>query len=64
MKIDKKMTIAEAMKVSPAVGKKLAERNLFCGGCPFAQMETIEGGAEVHGIDADELVEELNKELK
>lgn len=40
--------------------EKLAEAGLFCGGCPMAQFETVENGAMAHGLDVDEILEELN----
>jgi len=66
-KINKKMTFAELIKEDPEAAMKLASRGMFCGGCPMAMMETIEQGAEAHGVDADELIEDLkyknNKEM-
>ncbi len=60
-KIKKTLTFAELMDRSPKAAEKLAELGLFCGGCPMAQLETIENGALAHGLDPDELVKELNK---
>ena len=40
-KISKDMTFAELMKLDSDAGMKLAERGLFCGGCPMAQFETM-----------------------
>ncbi|MBT3397798.1 DUF1858 domain-containing protein [archaeon] len=60
-KIHKEMTFAELIHANPAAAEKLAERGMFCGGCPMAQLETIERGAEAHGVDVDELLAELNK---
>lgn len=54
------MTFAEIMELNREAGKKLAERGLFCGGCPMAAFETLENGARAHGVDADKLVKELN----
>jgi len=34
---------------------------MHCFGCPFASMESLEDGAKAHGLDADELISELNK---
>lgn len=34
---------------------------LGCVGCPSAQAETIEEACDVHGINVDELVKELNE---
>ena len=50
----------ELMDLDSEAAGKLAERGLFCGGCPMAQFETIENGAAAHGVDVDELLKELN----
>ena len=60
MKINKKMTFAELIEASPEAAKKLAERGMFCCGCPMAMMETLEQGCEAHGVDVDEVLQELN----
>lgn len=60
-KITKDMTFAEIMELDKDAGRKLADQGLFCGGCPMAAFETLENGARAHGVDVDELVEELNK---
>ncbi|MCK4649638.1 DUF1858 domain-containing protein [Candidatus Pacearchaeota archaeon] len=59
-KITKDMTFAEIMKLDKKAGEKLAERGLFCGGCPMAQFETLENGAKAHGVSVEKLLEELN----
>jgi len=59
-KISKDMTFAELMIEDKDAATKLAERGLFCGGCPMAQFETIENGTKAHGVDVDELLKELN----
>ena len=59
-KITKDMTFAELMALDKEAAGKLADRGLFCGGCPMAQFETIEDGAKAHGVDVDELIKELN----
>lgn len=60
-KITKKLTFAELIDKNPEAAEKLAEMGLFCGGCPMAQLETIENGAMAHGLDPDELIKKLNK---
>ncbi len=60
MKITKKTTFGELLEKKPELAKKLAERGLFCGGCPMAMIETIEQGCCMHGIDVGELLDELN----
>ncbi|MCK5449457.1 DUF1858 domain-containing protein [Candidatus Pacearchaeota archaeon] len=60
--ITKDMTFAELMGLDSDAARKLADRGLFCGGCPMAQFETIENGALAHGVDVDELIKELNRD--
>ncbi len=59
-KITKDMTFAEILEMNKDAGEKLGEKGLFCGGCPMAAFETLENGAKAHGVDVDELLEELN----
>jgi hybrid cluster-associated redox disulfide protein len=63
-KITRDMTFAEIMELDRKAGQKLAERGLFCGGCPMAAFESLEDGAAAHGVDVDALVEELNSDEK
>lgn len=42
----------------------LQQKGMHCMGCPFANVESIEQGAKAHGLDADELVKEINKKKK
>jgi len=63
-KITKKMTFAQIIKEDPKAAVELSNRGMFCCGCHMAEQETLEEGAEAHGIDADELVEQLNKKGK
>lgn len=57
------MTIAEAMKLKPQIAGLLMSKGMQCIGCVIAAGETLEQAAEVHGLDPDELIKELN-ELK
>ncbi|MFC1568182.1 DUF1858 domain-containing protein [Candidatus Margulisiibacteriota bacterium] len=59
--ITKDMTIAEALKLKPAIAPVLMTKGMHCLGCVIAQGETVGQAAEVHGLDADELVKELNE---
>jgi len=63
-KITKNMTFAELITENSDAAQKLSDRGLFCGGCPMAQLETIEDGAKAHGINVDELIKELNSKTK
>jgi hybrid cluster-associated redox disulfide protein len=59
--ITKETTIAEALKLKPAIAPVLMTKGMHCLGCVIAQGETVGQAAEVHGLDADELVKELNE---
>ena len=61
MKIEKTTTIGEILEKAPEKADLLLEAGMHCLGCPASQMETLEEACEVQGIDADELVEKLNK---
>ena len=61
-KLTKDMTIAEALKRRPQIAGVLMSKGMHCLGCVIAQGETIEQAAEVHGLNPDELIQELNKE--
>lgn len=37
---------------------------MHCLGCPASRGETLEEACNVHGVDADELVEKLNQHFK
>jgi len=60
-KITKKMTIAEAFKLRPEIAPILMTKGMHCLGCVIAQGETIEQAADVHGLDVDQLMKELNE---
>lgn len=59
-KITKDMTFFEVMRTYPDSVKVLQKYNLGCIGCMGAQNESLEQGANAHGIDVAELVKDLN----
>ncbi len=61
MKIDKNTLIGEIMEKAPEKADILLEAGMHCLGCPASQMESLAEACEVHGIDVDELIKELNK---
>jgi len=62
--ITKSMTFAQLIDTDKDAAMKLAEKGMFCCGCPMALTETIEDGARAHGIDTDKLVEEISSKFK
>lgn len=60
-KITKNMKIEEVIKKYPQTTEVFAKYDFHCIGCFAASFESIEQGAVAHGIDVEELIEELNK---
>lgn len=60
-KLTKNMAIAEALKLKPEIAPVLMSKGMHCLGCVIAHGETIEQAANVHGLDADELLNALNE---
>ena len=61
MEINKNIKIGELLQNYPEKAQILLDAGMHCLGCPASQEETIEEACEVHGIDVEELVKELNK---
>ena len=64
MAINKKMTIEEILRTDYGIANILMESGMHCLGCPASRGETIEEACEVHGTDADELVNKINEFLE
>jgi hybrid cluster-associated redox disulfide protein len=62
--INRKTSIEEIVRKYPETVSTFQRRGLGCLGCQAALFESIEEGAEVHGIDVNALVADLNKEIK
>jgi hybrid cluster-associated redox disulfide protein len=63
-KVNKSTMIGELLNIDADVAPILMGIGMHCLGCPSSQMESIEEAAMVHGIDADELVDEINTFLE
>ena len=61
MEIKKDTLIGDIIQQAPEKANLLLDAGMHCLGCPASQGETLEEACEVHGIDVDELVKELNK---
>ncbi len=59
--ITKDMTISEVLQKDMDSAMVFFEAGMHCVGCPSAAGETIEEASEVHGLNAQELVDKLNK---
>lgn len=61
--ITKDIIIGDLLRLDPTTAPILMAAGMHCLGCPSAQGESLEMACAVHGIDADELVVELNTYL-
>ena len=60
MKIEKTTKIGDLLEVTPEKAEILLNAGMHCIGCSAAQSETLEEACAIHGIDVDELVDQLN----
>ncbi|MGI6715850.1 MAG: DUF1858 domain-containing protein [Eubacteriales bacterium] len=60
MAFTKKSLIGDVLEERPDLAKYFFEIGMHCLGCPASRSETIEEACEVHGADADELLDKLN----
>ncbi len=58
--ITKDMTFFQVMQAYPQTVEVLRKHRLGCVGCMGAQNESLEQGANAHGIDVNLLVKDLN----
>jgi hybrid cluster-associated redox disulfide protein len=65
-KITKDTLIGDLLKLNKReeLAEILLASGMHCLGCAIAKHETVAQAAEVHGIDADELLSSLNAVLE
>ena len=61
MKITKDMCIGDILDMDVGTAKFFLEMGMHCLGCAIAHGETIGEAAQVHGIDVNDLLRDLNK---
>ena len=63
MKINKDSIIGDILDQDPTTADYFINMGMHCLGCPSSRGETLEQACAVHGVDVDELVENLNQHL-
>ena len=58
--ITKDMTIGSILDADREPAPYFLEMGMHCLGCPASRGENLEQACWVHGVDVDELVEQLN----
>ena len=61
--ITKDMTIMSIIQTDPRIADILMDAGMHCLGCMMAHGESLEQACEVHGIDCDALVEQINQAI-
>ncbi len=62
-KITKDMTFGKVLKEYPQTVETFFKYGMHCFGCHLAVDETIEQGALAHGVDVDQLINDLNQKV-
>lgn len=62
-RVSKETLIGELLQIDADIAPILMGIGMHCLGCPASQMESLEEAAAVHGINADDLVDEINNFL-
>ncbi len=65
--LDKSNILLNVSQESPRAAELLAEYGLHCLSCFFSEFDTLEMGAQVHGMSQEEvndMVTEINAQLK
>lgn len=61
--VTKEMFVAEAVAKYPEAVEVFSEYGLHCIGCFASELDTVESGAKVHGINVEHLLYDVNKHI-
>lgn len=61
--VTKNTLIGEMLQMDIGIASILMAAGMHCVGCPSSAMESLEEACMVHGMDADAVLEEINKYL-
>ncbi len=64
MKAELSSKIGDILDADRSTAQYFLNMGMHCLGCPSARSETIEQACFAHGVDADELIESINKHLQ
>ena len=63
IEIKKDTIIGDILDVAPQTAPIFLSIGMHCLGCPSSRGETVEQACMVHGVNVDDLLEELNKSI-
>lgn len=65
MKITKETLIGDILEFNAeATAPFFLNMGMHCLGCPSSRNESVEQACAVHGVDAEKLIEQLNKAIQ
>ena len=59
MEITRETVIGDIVDFDPETAEVFMDCGMHCIDCPVSRMESIEEACEVHGVDPDEIIENL-----
>lgn len=62
--VTKDSVIGDVLDMDPNTAQFFLAMGMHCLGCPASRGETIEQACAVHGVDADEIIDQINTYLK
>lgn len=62
--VNKEMRVNEVLELDEGVFPIMMEAGMHCLGCPSSQLETLEEACDVHALDCDSLIKNINEYLK
>ena len=63
MEITKATTMGEMLQYDMGIAYVLMEAGMHCGGCPSSIVESLEEACMVHGLNADEVMANIQEYL-
>jgi len=59
--ITKETIVGDILDIAPETAPAFLNIGMHCLGCPASRSETVEQACMVHGVNADELLEQVNQ---
>ena len=60
MKVTKDMTIGSILEADEGTAQFFLGMGMHCLGCPSSQSETLSEACDVHGVDVNEILSQIN----
>lgn len=58
--ITKSTIVGDILDIAPETAPAFLNIGMHCLGCPASRNETVEEACMVHGVDADDLLKQIN----